>query len=110
MFDLHSSADEYPWVITIHLKKFPENLVRFANRDEKRNCFLQAIKEADQLKNKGRVVSEMKPDEHNKLFDSLCNSEFILFYLEYFMHKLTCFILRKVWRFSVYECQIETGR
>ena len=40
-----------------------------------RNCFLQAIKEADQLKHRGHIVSEMKADEHMQLFESICNGK-----------------------------------
>ncbi|KAI6189879.1 Autophagy protein 5 [Aphelenchoides bicaudatus] len=76
LFDLHSNEQHLPWTITVHLKNFPDSLLRFSTREEKRSCFFQAIKEADQLKHKGNVVSDMKPEEHNRLFDSLCNHKF----------------------------------
>ena len=37
--------------------------------------FMQSIKEADQLKHKGAVVSDMQAREHRQLFSSLCTSE-----------------------------------
>lgn len=70
LFDLHSSAAELPWTLTLRLGDFPDELVR---KDALRNSFLQSVKEADQLKHRGRVVSEMKAEEHARLFDSVCN-------------------------------------
>jgi hypothetical protein len=41
-----------------------------------RHIFLQAVKEADQLKHRGQVISSMTKDEHNRLFDSVANSKY----------------------------------
>ncbi|KAI6241927.1 Autophagy protein 5 [Aphelenchoides fujianensis] len=75
LFDLHSSADELPWTVVVRLKNFPPELIR-GTREAMKNCFLQTIKEADQLKHKGQVISDMKADEHLKLFDSICTGKF----------------------------------
>lgn len=33
--------------------------------------FIQTVKEADQIKHKGRIIEDMKKDDHKKLWNSL---------------------------------------
>jgi autophagy-related protein 5 len=75
LYDLHVEESSTPWHVTLHLKNFPNELIR-ANKDAMRNCFLQSIKEADYLKHKGKVMEAMHPDEHARLFESLGNDRF----------------------------------
>nr|QCC87392.1 autophagy protein ATG5 [Bursaphelenchus xylophilus] len=73
LYDLHSGPEQLPWTVTVRLKGFPDDLVR---KEEMRNLFLQTIKEADQLKHRGNIISEMKADEHSRLFESISQGRF----------------------------------
>ncbi|CAD5223834.1 unnamed protein product [Bursaphelenchus okinawaensis] len=73
LYDLHSGPEQLPWSVTVRLKAFPDELVR---KEEMRNLFLQNVKEADQLKHRGNIISDMKAEEHNKLFESIAQGRF----------------------------------
>ena len=71
LHDLFSSSANLPWVITLRFHNFPDDLVKCGTIDSMRHYFIQTIKEADQLKHKGAIMSAMKSDEHAKLFNGI---------------------------------------
>ncbi|KAH7730420.1 Autophagy protein Apg5 containing protein [Aphelenchoides avenae] len=75
LYDLFVPEQSTPWVITVKMKDFPDELVR-GTKEGMRNCFIQSVKEADYLKHKGNVMSTMHSDEHARLFDSVVHERF----------------------------------
>uniref|UniRef100_A0A914BYW4 Autophagy protein 5 n=1 Tax=Acrobeloides nanus TaxID=290746 RepID=A0A914BYW4_9BILA len=75
LYDMHVADVTLPWVINVRSQNHPDELVH-PSKDTMRHIFLQAIKEADQLKHRGQVISSMTKDEHNRLFDSVVNNKF----------------------------------
>lgn len=82
LYDLHVSLHEtrpssanLPWQISIRLRDFPAELVQASAI---KTCFLQSLKEADQLKHKGNVIYGMTADEHQRLFDSVVNGNWVV--------------------------------
>lgn len=61
----------------LNFKSFPDELIRLTNKEALRSCFIQTLKEADQLKHKANVVKSMTAEEHLKLFDSIIDGRFI---------------------------------
>uniref|UniRef100_A0A7E4ZW90 Autophagy protein 5 n=1 Tax=Panagrellus redivivus TaxID=6233 RepID=A0A7E4ZW90_PANRE len=76
LFDVHSKDGVLPWVVTVRFKNFPDTLVRCTTIDTMRHYFLQTVKEADQLKHKGAIMSAMSAQEHAQLFDSIRRDDF----------------------------------
>lgn len=74
LYDLFVPEQSTPWVITVKMKDFPDELVR-GTKEGMRNCFIQSVKEADYLKHKGNVMSTMHSDEHARLFDSIVHGK-----------------------------------
>lgn len=75
LFDLYNHSELLPWILTIRLKNFPNELIRYT-KETFMTCFIQSVKEADQIKHKGNVIYSMSSSEHHCLFDSLCNDKF----------------------------------
>lgn len=78
LYDMFMNLNDssLPWQITIRLKNFPNELIRCRSKETMRNCFMQSVKEADQLKHKGNVIQLMTAEEHLTLFDALANERF----------------------------------
>uniref|UniRef100_A0AC34F8G6 Autophagy protein 5 n=1 Tax=Panagrolaimus sp. ES5 TaxID=591445 RepID=A0AC34F8G6_9BILA len=76
LHDLYSSDASLPWVVTIRFQTFPDDLVKCGTIDLMRHYFIQTVKEADQLKHKGAIMSAMKSEEHAQLFNGICNDKF----------------------------------
>ncbi|KAL3117163.1 hypothetical protein niasHT_007566 [Heterodera trifolii] len=70
-----------PWPITVHLKNFPDELIRCRTKETLKFCFLQSLKEACQLKLRSNIAASMTKDEHGRLFDGLCNDRFNDFWM-----------------------------
>lgn len=80
---LNSSGDdpELPWQITVHLSSFPTDLLLPCHtRDQVETVFMSALKEADQLKHSGKVVSLMQKKDHNQLWLGLTSDKFDQFW------------------------------
>uniref|UniRef100_A0A914HD85 Autophagy protein 5 n=1 Tax=Globodera rostochiensis TaxID=31243 RepID=A0A914HD85_GLORO len=65
-----------PWTIIVHLKNFPDELIRCRTKETLKFYFLQSLKEACQLKHRHNIASSMTKDEHARLFDGLYNERF----------------------------------
>ncbi|KAE9549923.1 hypothetical protein FO519_006865 [Halicephalobus sp. NKZ332] len=76
LYDIHITDNSLPWVVTLRFKNFPDELVRCGTHDLMRHYFLQTVKEADQMKHKGAIMSTMKVEEHGQLFQSITNDKF----------------------------------
>ena len=56
------------WFLTVHYKNFPEGeIVKFSCRDAVESFILSGIKEADALKHKVRMISDMPKNDIKKL-------------------------------------------
>lgn len=53
------------------------NLIFFA-RDTVESQFMSCLKEADALKHKGQIISQMQKKDHKQLFLGLLNGEIVL--------------------------------
>lgn len=72
---------ELPWQITVHLTDFPtEQLLPLHTRDQVETVFMSALKEADQLKHSGKVMSLMQKKDHNQLWLGLTSDKFDQFW------------------------------
>lgn len=84
LYDLLCSASEgqeLPWEITVHLTSFPVDLLLpLHTRDQVETVFMSALKEADQLKHNGKVVSLMQKKDHNQLWLGLTSDKFDQFW------------------------------
>ncbi|KAI1723269.1 autophagy protein apg5 domain-containing protein [Ditylenchus destructor] len=79
LYDTFANLSDHtslPWQVTIRLKNFPNELIRCRSREIMRNCFMQSVKEADQLKHKGNIIQSMTAEEHLTLFDAVANERF----------------------------------
>jgi len=76
LYDMNIADNSLPWVVTLRFKNFPDELVRCGTYDSMKHYFLQTVKEADQMKHKGAVMSAMKVEEHTQLFQSIANDKF----------------------------------
>ena len=54
--------------------------VLFFNRESMESHFMSCIKEADQIKHGGRVISSMQKKDHNQLWQGLQNGEILFSY------------------------------
>ncbi|MCP9262647.1 Autophagy protein 5 [Dirofilaria immitis] len=75
LFDLLKKDDLLPWTIVLKTKDSPKEVMRFRGNDLE-SSYIQSVKEADQLKHKGRVVNSMKVDEHRQLWSSILHDKF----------------------------------
>jgi len=70
-----------PWNISVHFGNFPKDqLIKLDSRDLMESHFMSCIKEADQIKHGGRVVSAMQKKDHNQLWQGLQNDKFDQFW------------------------------
>ncbi|KAL1506779.1 hypothetical protein ABEB36_006080 [Hypothenemus hampei] len=70
-----------PWVITVHFDKFPETKIyRFSNKETVESYFMACIKEADVLKHRGQIATNMQKKDHNQLWLGLQNDKFDQFW------------------------------
>ncbi|XP_023341359.1 autophagy protein 5 isoform X2 [Eurytemora carolleeae] len=86
LFDLFKGGnldnDEgLPWSLNIHFSNFPiQDLVPLTSSENVESHFMSNIKEADQLKHAGRVVSTMQKKDHLQLWSGLQNDKFDQFW------------------------------
>ncbi|VDL99146.1 unnamed protein product, partial [Schistocephalus solidus] len=82
LFDLFGSASSLPWEIYIHFENYPSDILLAppVNRASVKANFMSTIKEADMLKHRGSVVSEMQPRDHLQLWMGLLNGTFEQFW------------------------------
>lgn len=74
LYDLSSSDIQLPWNITVHFSKFPErDILHCPSRETVESYFMSCIKEADVLKHRSHVVSNMQKKDHNQLWLGLQN-------------------------------------
>ncbi|XP_050294009.1 autophagy protein 5 [Anthonomus grandis grandis] len=73
--------DSLPWVITVHFDKFPETQIyRFNNKETVESYFMACLKEADVLKHRGQIATNMQKKDHNQLWLGLQNDKFDQFW------------------------------
>nr|CAD7258621.1 unnamed protein product [Timema shepardi] len=82
LFDMYVTTDlQLPWNITVHFDKFPEDeLLHCTSRDAVESHFMACVKEADVLKHRSQVVSNMQKKDHNQLWLGLQNDKFDQFW------------------------------
>lgn len=74
-------SDLLPWNLTVRFGNFPEKeIISFMSRDYIESYFMSCIKEADQIKHGGRVVSTMLKKDHHQLWQGLQNDKFDQFW------------------------------
>ena len=74
LHDIHSTDASLPWVVTVRFQNFPDDLVKCGTIESMRHYFIQTVKEADQLKHREKsVMAEMMSEEHERLFNGICN-------------------------------------
>ena len=77
----NGDTDTLPWEITVHLSQFPsDTLLPCHSRDQVETVFMSSLKEADQLKHSGKVVSQMQKKDHNQLWLGLTSDKFDQFW------------------------------
>jgi len=70
-----------PWNLTVHFSNFPDQeLVPCNSREQFESYFMSCLKEADQLKHGGRVMSSMQKKDHLQLWSGLQNDKFDQFW------------------------------
>jgi len=70
-----------PWSLTVHFSQFPaEQLLPCHAREQVESVFMSSLKEADQLKHNGKVVSMMQKKDHNQLWLGLTSDKFDQFW------------------------------
>jgi len=84
LYDCSKAADEensLPWPLTVHFRNFPqEELIPCQSREVVEAHFMSCLKEADQLKHAGKVMSCMQKKDHNQLWTGLQNDKFDQFW------------------------------
>lgn len=81
LIDPRVSEKSLPWNLTLHFSKFPEEqLVRCSNQKSMEAMFIAYIKEADQLKHRGDVMSHLLERDHKALVSGFFNSKFDQFW------------------------------
>lgn len=83
LYDLlvDTDTETLPWVITVHFDKFPETKIyRFSNKETVEAYFMSCIKEADVLKHRGQIATNMQKKDHNQLWLGLQNDKFDQFW------------------------------
>jgi len=80
LYDLLAVAD-LPWSITTHFSHFPsDQILPCQAREQVESVFMSSLKEADQLKHSGKVVSLMQKKDHNQLWLGLTSDKFDQFW------------------------------
>ena len=70
-----------PWKLTVHFGNFPESeILKCLTRDSIESVFMSCVKEADQFKHGGKVMSTMQKKDHNQLWLGLANDKFDQFW------------------------------
>lgn len=70
-----------PWSITVHFGSFPQSeILKWDTKEVIESHFMSCIKEADQIKHGGKVVSSMQKKDHNQLWQGLHNDKFDQFW------------------------------
>jgi len=70
-----------PWQITVHMTNFPQqDLIPCTTREVIKSQYMSSVKEADQLKHAGKIVSNMKEKDHLQLWTGLQNDKFDQFW------------------------------
>jgi len=73
--------EKLPWPVTVRFGPFPKaELIQFEGREDLETFFMASVKEADQLKRQGRVVSAMQKKDHVQLWQGLFNDKFDQFW------------------------------
>lgn len=81
LWDLVGSTTTLPWNLTIHFSKFPEKeLVRCSTQSAMEATFISVVKEADSLKHRGEVITNLVKKDHNSLLSGLTNAKFDQFW------------------------------
>merc|ERR1711978_852909 len=75
-----TGGGELPWEVTAHLSDFPSDLLPCSTRDQVETVFMSSLKEADQLKHSGKVISQMQKKDHNQLWLGLSSDKFDQFW------------------------------
>lgn len=81
LFDIHGYESTLPWNLTVHFQKYPEgDLLRCPDKETVESHFMSTIKEADALKHRSLVISNMQKRDHNQLWLGLQNDKFDQFW------------------------------
>ncbi|VDM99426.1 unnamed protein product [Thelazia callipaeda] len=75
LFDLLKADHLLPWTIVLRTKDFPMEVMQCKGNDLE-SLYIQSVKEADQLKHKGKIISSMKVDECRLLWSSILHDKF----------------------------------
>ena len=82
LYDLYTSSisstnSHLPWQIIVHLSKFPEGeIIRFPDKESIESHYMSTIKEADALKHKGQIISDMQKRDHKQIWNSLIQDKY----------------------------------
>ena len=69
---------DLPWPITVHFDKFPAGeILKFETTEDVELHFMSSVKEADQMKHGGKVVSAMQKKDHKQLWQGLHNGNYL---------------------------------
>jgi len=75
------NEQDLPWKLTVHFSDFPDqDVVPCSSREQIEAYFMSCLKEADQLKHAGRVMSSMQKKDHVQLWSGLQNDKFDQFW------------------------------
>lgn len=89
-----------PWALTAHFGNLPsEEILKCDTKESVESLFMSCIKEADQIKHSGRIVSAMQKKDHNQLWQGLLNDKFDQFWA----------VNRRLMEVSVLSNQPEAG-
>ncbi|XP_055349368.1 autophagy protein 5-like [Paramacrobiotus metropolitanus] len=81
LFDLYGDETRLPWTLTVHYSNFPESeLVHLNSREAIEAFFMATLKEADVLKHRNAVITNMQKKDHKNLWTGLSNDRFDLFW------------------------------
>ncbi|XP_040576577.1 autophagy protein 5 [Lepeophtheirus salmonis] len=70
-----------PWNLNVVFGEFPsEEIIRFNSRESLETYFMSCLKEADQIKHGGRVLSKMQKKDQNQLWQGFQNDKFDQFW------------------------------
>jgi len=77
LFDMLCDKTDLPWNVTVHFQNFPDDvLIRCPCEEVIESHFMTMLKEADQLRNKGSVISNMSKNQHKQLWHGLKTDSF----------------------------------
>lgn len=71
-----SQPASLPWQISVHTSQFPSDQLLPGGREQMESVFMSSLKEADQLKHSGKVISQMQKKDHNQLWSGLSSDKF----------------------------------